>query len=335
MRAVKHQWSSAVLIIGALMLTVVAILPQTKELFSRLGVNRGYLQLNQALSTHEPARLEESLATFSQFSPDSRMGQRAWRGLGLAYWSQSHFPAAIMAWERVPAVQSEFWSWAGQAERAGDDERARQWYWVATEMEPDNGDNWYMLAQSLSRLGDAGAHAMYIRALSAPERSEIGHSNILTRLGELEKQMGQPDWTAVLERFDTAIELDEFGDQADVIPARMGRAEALENLGRYQESLDEYLWIVRRAPDLYWANVHSGRLTWYVDRDAETAIAYLEKAIEIDGKPKWAYVSLGLVYVGSGTPDLAIPLFKKALIIDPDDSVSREQIDLLASGDES
>lgn len=324
------------LIAWALILALAATLFHARDMLAHLWVNTGYLQLNRAQASGESAGFDNALASFGRVNLNSAAGQRAWRGRGLAYWFQSQPEEAVAAWEGMPGINAELWHWAQQAERTGDFATARDWYQAVVRIDPDNGDNWYRLAQASARMGDAGAaDHYYLRALSSPERAEFGRSNILTRLGQLEKQKEPADWAAVLERFDEAIRRTEYVDAADFIASRMGRAEALEQLGRQRESLDEYLWVVRYSPDLYWANVHSGRLTWYVERDAETATAFLRKAIDIDGKPKWAYVSLGLVHAGSGRPELAIPLFEKALAIDPEDRVSREQLDLLTNGNDS
>ncbi len=323
------------LIAWVLILALAATLLHARDMLARLWVNTGYLQLNQAQASGEDAWFDSALASFGRVNPDSAAGQRAWRGRGLAHWFQSHADEALAVWEAVPGMNTELRSWAHHAERARDYAAVRDWYRAAVRIDPDNGDNWYRLAQASARTGDAGAaDHYYLRALSSPERAEFGRSNILTRLGELGKQKESTDWTAVLERFDEAIGQDEYIDMADFIASRMGRAEALEKLGRQRESLDEYLSVVRYSPDLYWANVHSGRLTWYVERDAETATAFLRKAIDIDGKPKWAYVSLGLIYTESGRPELAIPLFEKVLTIDPNDVRAREQLNKPAGDDE-
>lgn len=323
------------LFILALILAIGAALFQAEETLSRAWVNSGYLQLNRAVVLNEGPHFERAAAIFGRIEPDSIVGQRSWRGLGLTYWFQSRLDEAIAVWERVDHIESEFRPWARQAERANDIIGVRNWNWAAVQMDPGSGDNWYRLALSSDQAGSADAREYYLRALASSERAEFGRSNILTRLGELQKREEPPDWAAVLARFDEAIQQNEFVDEADIIASRMGRAEALERLGQLQASLDEYLSVVQLEPELYWANVHGGRLTWYLERDAETAIAYLEKAIDIDGKPKWAYVSLGLVYAGSGRPEQAISFFEKALAIDPEDGVSQEQIHLLTSGNDS
>ena len=64
--------------------------------------------------------------------------------------------------------------------------------------------------------------------------------SILTRLGELEKGAREPDWAAVLNRFDEALGGNDFTATADVAVAHLGRAEALERLGQFAASLAEY-----------------------------------------------------------------------------------------------
>lgn len=335
MDANERQSTAVALLAWALLLAVVAAAPHATEMFARLRVNAGYLQLNRAFTTGEAFRFKDALATFERVEADSPAGQRAWRGRGLIHWSQSRFYEAIVAWERVPSVQSEFWSWASQAERADEIERARDWYWIAAQMEPENGDNWYQFARQSSRFENVDATDAYLRALAAPERSEFGRSNILTRLGELEKRQEPPDWAAVLERFDAAIALDEYVDEADVILSRLGRAEALERLGQLQAALDGYQWLARYSPGHYWANVHSGRLVWFLHQDAAAAEEYLQKAIAINDKQKWPYLYLGLAYAESGRSDEAIPLLERALALDPGDVTARDKLQELTAGDGS
>lgn len=164
--------------------------------------------------------------------------------------------------------------------------KAQDWYRVAILLEPENGDHYYRLARISAEQGEPEAAGYYAQALAASRHIEFGRSNILTRLGELEKRKSSTDWNEVLARFDEAIQLNEFVGQQDIIQARSNKAEALDRLGKYRAALDEYESLAGDYPGNYWANVHSGRLVWQLKSDAPTAIAYLEKAIQNNDKPK-------------------------------------------------
>lgn len=328
-RWARATWPLLVASIAA----IGAIVPRSPALLPRAQLNSGYAHLNHALTWGHGSDFADAEAMLNRVALAPSLNHQAERGLGLLYMSQSRPDAAIQAWQTVEGIIDEVRLWGERAERVHDYATASQWYRVAVRMEPRNGDHWYRLAHASAELGDAKAHDQYLRALSAPHHSEYGLSNILTRLGELEKGAGDPDWAMVLDRFTKALEQDDFTDLADVSAARLGRAEALERLGQYSASLAEYRQLIDLEPGLYWANVHGGRLIWYVERDAEAAITLLRRAIAINDDFKWAYLNLGLVYAGSGRPDMALPLFQQVLAIDPNDQEARTQLELLTNHD--
>lgn len=322
-------WPLLVVLIAA----IGALALRSPTLLSRARLNGGYAGLNQALAEGDESDYAGTASALNRLAGDPSLHHQAQRALGLLYMAQSRPEEAIAAWQTVEGSAGEAQQWGNRAERGQDFATAGHWYRLAARLDPQNGDHWYRLAHALAEVGDGEAYDDYLVALSAAQRSEFGPSNILTRLGELEKGAGEPDWEAVWERFDEALERNDFTDQADVITARLGRAEALERRGEYAASLAEYRRLIDDEPGLYWANVHGGRLTWAVERDAPTAIALLRHAIEINDKVKWAYLNLGLVYAGSGQADLAIPLFQQTLKIDPNDQESRRQLEQLIPND--
>ena len=145
-----------------------------------------------------------------------------------------------------------------------------------------------------------------------------------------------PDWAAALAEFDAALDEDAFvagGDAADRVQAQLGRAEALDKLGQPAAALEAYRRALVDAPGHYWANVHSGRLTWAVEGDAARAAAYLQEAIALDPQNKWAYLFLSDVYAESGQPELAIPLLNRVLATAPRDEAAQKRLDRLTGGD--
>jgi tetratricopeptide (TPR) repeat protein len=302
--------------------------------------NRGFLLLNRAQAAgdttgHPDGVLaQRSIAYLEQAAERGADDTSARRALGHLYLMQGAEREALAAWKSVDSIGSELAMWGRRAERADDMAAAREWYLLATQLEPQNGDHWYRLAWASAQLSDADALDHYLRALVAPERSDFGRSNILTRLGELAKREARPDWATALARYEDAIGQDDFVGARDIVLARLGKAEALDQMGQFRAALDAYRWLADYRPGHYWANLHSGRLTWQVEKDAARAVGYLEKAISIDDQPKWGYLNLGLVYAQSGRPDQAIPLFRKVLALDPGDQSARNQLDKLSGDDE-
>jgi len=311
----------------------VAILSATKDIRSYARLNLAYTWLNWDLADGTPP--DKALARLNASATDISTAGSARYGVALAHQSAGRYAEAVEAWSHVEQAPEYLEAWAILAERSSRLEDAEKWLFVLANLEPTNGDNWYELARISALSGDSTAKDYYNRAMTAPLRENVGVSNVLTRLGELEKLAENPDWEHVLVLFDKAIEENAYVDRRDYIVSRMGRAEALERLGRLRESLDEYRRIIHENPGVYWAYVHGGRLIWYVEDDAETAISYLQRAIQLDKKPKWAYLTLGQIYAQTGAIDLAIDQFQKTLTIDPNDEHARQQLDTLLNNNEN
>lgn len=318
-----------------LLLALVAAPPLLSELPSRLRANAAYVQLNRALATNQADQLESARQQLAAESKSPAVGRRAWRGLGLTYLATSRLDEAAVAWGHVDGGEAEFALWGHQAELQGDWQRARAWYQLAVRLTPQDGDAWYRLAQASAQLGDGTAADSYRQALAASEHAQYGRSNILTRLGELAQNRTPPDWATSLAQFEAALQEDQFTDAADQQRAQVGRAEALDELGQTAAALAAYRDAATRWPNHYWANVHSGRLTWYVEHDMARAVAYLERAIALDSENKWAYLFLGGIYAETNQPEAAIPLLSRVLELDPANETARKQLDQLTGGHDS
>ena len=321
-------------LVGLALLAAAALLTHMPRLVAWARLNTGYVWLNRGLAEAEPAKVERATRFFTAGSDDPASRRSAWRGLGLAYVSQGRFEAAGLAWQQIGGLDG-FEMWGLQAEQAGNWTGARDWYGLATRSAPQNGDYWYLRARAAAQASDSAAAGFYREALAAPESRRFGRSNTLTRLAELAKQEQPPDWDAALARFEEAIQQDEFIAPEDALLAGVGRAEALDKLGRTPEALAAYREVAASWPDHYWANVHSGRLSWYLERDETAAVRYLERAIAADPRPMWAYLFLGSVYAESGQPEKAIPLLRHVLTIEPDNEAARRQIQKLTGENDS
>ncbi|HRN68199.1 MAG TPA: tetratricopeptide repeat protein [Promineifilum sp.] len=335
MRSNPYTSTHTVRLIGGAILVASLIVAFGARIISLAYQNGANIRLNTALAYGDSVALEDSAHELTGVLTLSPEEQIAWRGIALVRMTQGKLNEVAAAYLHVNNYRAELLDWGARAETQRQWAKAQDWYRVAILLEPENGDHYYRLARISAEQGESEAKAYYVQALSAPRHTEFGRSNILTRLGELEKRKSSTDWNEVLARFDEAIQLNEFVDQQDIIQARSNKAEALDRLGKYRAALDEYESLAGDYPGNYWANVHSGRLVWQLKSDAPTAIAYLEKAIQNNDKPKWAYLLLAQIHAQSGNPELAIPLFRKVLTIDPGDRAAREQLDKLTGGDGS
>lgn len=330
-----QRMRSAALWIGALLLIGAVFAVQASSIYQQARDNVAYARLNKALAQGTEAQLEEAATVLTGIGATRPIASSVWRGIALVHVSQGQLAEAADAYAHLDDPMGEVKAWGDRAERGEQWEAAQAWRQVAVLLEPDNGDYWYRLARASAEQGRPEAVNYYAKALVAPQRTDFGRSNIMTRLGEIEKRRDPVPWQTVLARFQEAIDQDDFVDESDLIAARMGVAEALDRLGQYREALAAYEWVARYTPGNYWANVHSGRLSWLVESDADKAVSYLEKAIALDDSRKWPYLSLAHVYAQTGNRDEAITLLQKVLILDPGDNNAQSQLEDLLSSDGS
>lgn len=312
-----------------LLLLLLGVALLTRDLFPRARANLLYLRLNRAVSSEDTAEVTRVVHAVN----DRPMNDREWRGIGLAYLAAGNVEEAAAAWAQFSAAEAEARAWIGRSERDRDLATALEWYHLIALNEPDDGDNWYRLAQVATQAEDDTAAGFYRRALEAPQHTEFGRSNIMVRLAELDKRLTPVDWPAILATYDEALAMGEFVDSEDLALAHLGRAEALERVGQPRLALETYRLVLEDRPGHYWANVHSGRLTWSVEQDASRAAAYLQRAIEADSRPKWAYLNLALLYLEAGQPEQAVDYFQAVVERDPEDTLARAELDRLMGSD--
>jgi tetratricopeptide (TPR) repeat protein len=201
---------------------------------------------------------------------------------------------------------------------------------LSVKIEPDNGDHWYRLAQVSHQSGrNDEAIERYLIALNSPTRVDIGRSTILMRLAEIAKRAEPLDWTEVRLLYDRALDQGEFTEEREEFQARMGRAEASDNLRHFNAALEDYRWVADHQPRNYWANLHTGRLIWQIEQDGTLAERHLRQAIERDPSEKWGYRVLAQVLAQTGQEERAIELYQTILTLDPNDAAAQERLQQL------
>ena len=89
------------------------------------------------------------------------------------------------------------------------------------------------------------------------------------------------------------------------------------SLGRYDEALEEYKWLVRQHPN--YAGGYTGLAYCYAIRgDREAALANYRKAAELDPKNPENFYNIVYVLYKSERLEDAIESFKKAIALKPD-----------------
>jgi tetratricopeptide (TPR) repeat protein len=121
-------------------------------------------------------------------------------------------------------------------------------------------------------------------------------------------------WTTAVEELDHASCWEPLNAKYHQL-----RAEALINLGRYEEATSTYQRAVRLKRDFAPYHAQLGWLFWLQD-DPETAKVHFQSAIEADPYEAWRdglHADLGLVYAAQGYTEEAISLLKETIELDP------------------
>lgn len=299
-------------------------------LLSCVWRNAGLLVLSRSLTTPLEdsgiRRAQSLLKTSLSYAPRS---QYTWRELGLAFSLRGEEEEAIAAWRSAGDVSREFIQRGERYRKAGMLQDARRWHGRAVRLRPDLRDTWYYLGLTYETMGDLGmAEHMYEESLDRQAEQEVHISDVYFQLGQLQERfLPLSQWDAVLSRYDSALELDAFSDEATRVQVRYSRAEVLRKLNRKEKALEEYAWVVNHRPLDYWARVHLAFLVWELERNAKDAETLLIEAINIKSKAKWAYRGLGLIYSKTGRKLEAVDMYRRVLALDPSDTLAREQLD--------
>ena len=195
---------------------------------------------------------------------------------------------------------------------------------TARKLNPNSIDahraNGYVL-ESQGRYGEALAH--YQRALElAPNVAFLYHT-----IARTYSNLGNYD--AAIKQYERALELEP------------GRADTQDEMGwtyyqRYilygrsidlESSIKELSQATENNPEYAPAWAHLG-FAYYRRRDYENTITALGKAIELGGDKIENYYTLGLAHFYMDQCNLAMPLFQKALSMDPNDPNAHGGINL-------
>jgi tetratricopeptide (TPR) repeat protein/O-antigen ligase len=121
-------------------------------------------------------------------------------------------------------------------------------------------------------------------------------------------------WAAAAEELRHASHWDPFNAEYHQF-----RAEALINLGRYDEAIAGYDRAIRLKRGFSPYHAQLGWLHW-LQGDLKQATMHFQQAVEMDPREAWRdglHAHLGLAYVAQGRLEEALPLFKGTIDLDP------------------
>ena len=214
----------------------------------------------------------------------------AHRGRGFVLWQRGARQEAGAEWRRGGIPGADFTRSGRQAQKDGDAARAMDWYDRAIATAPEAGE-------------------AYVRKAGLYEAAE--------------------DWQAALGLYEQALAVASFPEAWMERQAYLGHANALRKLGRPDDALADYEWLVAHAPDYYWGYVRLGELVWKQGDVARAEQLFL-RAIAVDPDMKWAYRGLASLYEDTGRLADAEAMFRKVLELDPDDDAARRGLERLA-----
>ncbi len=101
------------------------------------------------------------------------------------------------------------------------------------------------------------------------------------------------------------------------VNAQYARAKLLQDLGKFDEAITEYIALLNKDKNYFQANYNIGAIYLDVKNDYPKAIEYLTKAIEQNDQWAAAYFARGYSFAKMGNKANAIEDYKKCLSIEP------------------
>lgn len=314
--------SSQLILIGLSLIAVWLILGNA-TIVAGLFRNAGFLIANRQTAvagdeSHFTAGGLNQLHRATQLDPEAAS---AWRRLGYAYLAAGDEDGAIAAWINAGAMVDELVNAGRIAEQDGRIESAASWYRYASQVMPEDPSGWLHHGLVLEQRGDwAAAQAVYEQGVAGQGLVAPPNGDLLYRLARAHQQTGtQPDWDTIRDLTARAIAGDAFLEEWNRVQAHYLHGEALRSLGFPAEARAEYYWVLTRRPDDYWTRLRLAGIAWQVDRDADTAKAFIDEALALAPDSKWAYLQLAQLLDQQGKEAEAQTVYEHVLRLDPDD----------------
>lgn len=266
------------------------------------------------------------------------LGNRsARRGLGFAHLQKGRPTAAVVIWQQTDGMGRELYHMGRQAERvqraqpvAGNEaaDRSLEWYNLATQVDPLLRDPWFRVGQLHEQQERwSAAEQAYRSGLESTHGVHIGSSDLLFWLARIvEKHHTPPDLVGAMTFYDQALAEDAFGDPWVQAQTYYRRGEILLGRGQLQEAEQAYETLIALNPKSYWGVIQLAAVVQTLDGDPAYVEELLQQAIQLDAEQFVAYRQLGLLYQQVQRSADAKSMYEKALALNPDDVLSREQL---------
>lgn len=230
-------------------------------------------------------------------------------------------------WKRMPAASAEAKVWALRQESNGQYKSSARWYELIGLVDADLGDPWYFAGEMYMEADDfSSAMNAYEVALKRQESDQIGRGDIILRLGDVSRLLGDMPSASML--YSDAIEAGDFRAKS-VAEAYFKRAGVYRKEHLFSQALQDYRLVLQQQPRNYWAHIHAGWLVWQVEGNWQEAVALLQEAIELEPDMRWGYRTLADVYVATNEIDLAVELYEQTVALYPQDEHAIAQLSRL------
>jgi tetratricopeptide (TPR) repeat protein len=287
---------------------------------------RAGLLLGQALCLlGRPGEAGAAFAIYAASHPDDRLGQIE---LGFAREAAGDMAGARQAWQAGGLSGADFADSGEQARQAGDLPAARRWYARALEM-GERGASFYLhLIQGAvdQQEGDwQPAVQAYLQAVQAGLSFNQPVSSAYFQAGYIYKEyLGRP--AEALASFDQALAANRYLHITELANTYCHRADLYASQGDMPRADQDFIAALEILPQNYCAYLLRGQVRWRLAQDIPGAQADLRAAIAVNPGSQWAYLALGDLYLETGQPALAAPLFEQALSIDPSNESARQKL---------
>ena len=274
-------------------------------------------ELAMAVELHQQGRLGEAAAVYEQVLARGDENPAVLHLLGVLHHQRGDYGRAIELMGRAVALRPNvpaFHANLGESYRAaGQFERAVGCCRAALGLRPEYPEALCNLGLALQGLGwRAEAVGPFRRALELRPAFAAAHNNlgiVLRELGRGEEALGC---------FRRAVEV-----EPEFAPALANLGQVLVDRGQAEEALPHCREAVRRAPDMAALHNNLGNALRALERHVEARGAYLE-ALRLEPELAPAHAHLALTMVREGEAEGALPWAKRAVELEPANAVFRE-----------
>lgn len=198
---------------------------------------------------------------------------------------------------------------------------AESWYQHAINNDTSFGDPWYLLGRNLeSQKKYPKAVSAYYQGLDLPKKRQTSANDFHLRLALI--SVKDPNFVKThegLKHIDMALLDPTFRKDSDKVQAHFARGELLRTLGRKEDAMAEYLWVIDTDKEHFWARIHLGYLKWEIEKDFDTAEALFLQASKIYENNKWPFKGLAHINAQAGNRQDARRMYEEVLLRDPND----------------